>query len=48
MGLIDDIKNIQPLSNKVLTYKDIEKMIKSIPFSGKGNKTIKKYRNNIK
>lgn len=30
MGLMDDIKNMQPLSNKVLTDKDIEKMINDI------------------
>lgn len=44
MGLLDDIKRLEPVSNKVITVKDLMKAIKSMKFSGKGNKVIKKYR----
>lgn len=41
MGLIDDIKNMQPVSIKVFTTKDLIKIIKSIGKS-KGNKKYNK------
>lgn len=39
MGLIDDIKNMQPVSTKVFTVKDFIKIIKSI----RKTKSNKKY-----
>ena len=41
MGLIDDIKNMQPVSIKVFTAKDLIKIIKSIGKS-KDNKKYNK------
>lgn len=40
MGLIDDIKNMQPVSIKVFTAKDLIKIIKSIGKSKGNNKVI--------
>jgi hypothetical protein len=40
MGLIDDIKNMQPVSTKVFTAKDLIKIIKSIRKSKGNNKVI--------
>lgn len=40
MGLIDDIKNMQPVSTKVFTVKDLNKIIKSMRKSKCNNKVI--------
>ena len=45
MGLIDDIKNMQPFNN-IITNKDLTEYIKSC-FKSKHNKIIKKHKSNI-
>lgn len=42
MGLIDDIKNMQPVSTKVFTVKNLNKIIKSLPWNSKSNKKYNK------
>ncbi len=42
MGLLDDIKNMQPISNKVFTNKDFNKIVKELI------KTLKKDRKPVR
>ena len=42
MGLIDDIKNMKPVSTKVFTVKNLNKIIKSLQWNGKSNNKYNK------
>lgn len=46
MGILDDIKNMKPVNDKVFTVSDLIKIFNKIPCSSKENETIKRYRNN--